>query len=61
MLWITYFIRLIFPAEFYAQTAAEAAIKLHPQIAFDEIAYINIHTQEPGVRIISNKGSNKLC
>ena len=45
-----------FPAEFHAQTAAEAAIKLHPQVAFDDIAHINIHTQEPGVRIISKQG-----
>ena len=45
-----------FPAEFHAQTAAEAAIKLHSQIDCDDIASIDIHTQEPGVRIISKQG-----
>jgi len=45
-----------FPAEFHAQTAAEAAIKLHSQINYDDIARIDIHTQEPGVRIISKQG-----
>ncbi|MBL6693938.1 MAG: 2-methylcitrate dehydratase [Proteobacteria bacterium] len=45
-----------FPAEFHAQTAAEAAIKLHSQIDYDDILSINIHTQEPGVRIISKQG-----
>jgi len=45
-----------FPAEFHAQTAAEAAIKLHSQINYDDIARIDIHTQEPGIRIISKQG-----
>jgi len=45
-----------FPAEFHAQTAAEAAIKLHSKVNIDEIIKIEIQTQEPGVRIISKKG-----
>jgi len=45
-----------FPAEFHAQTAAEAAIKLHSKFSFDEILNIEIQTQEPGVRIISKQG-----
>src|SRR5207247_2835361 len=41
--------KISFPAEFHAQTAVEAAIKLHPQIRerLDQIQRIVIHTQEP--------------
>lgn len=47
-----------YPAEFHAQTAAEAAILLHPQIAgrLDEIARIELTTQESAVRIIGKVG-----
>jgi 2-methylcitrate dehydratase len=50
-----------FPAEFHAQTAAEAAIKLSKKLSgkIDEITKIEIQTQEPGVRIISKKGPLK--
>lgn len=50
--------KISFPAEFHAQTAVEAAIKLHPQVAarLDEIERVEIMTQEPGVRIIDKKG-----
>jgi 2-methylcitrate dehydratase len=47
-----------FPAEFHAQTAVEAAIQLHPQVAprLDQIERIAIETQESGVRIIDKTG-----
>ena len=50
--------KISFPAEFHAQTAVEAAIQLHPQVAdrLDEIERVEIQTQEPGVRIIDKKG-----
>lgn len=50
--------KVAFPAEFHAQTAAEAAIRLHPQVAgrLDEIARITIETQESAVRIIDKTG-----
>tara|TARA_B100001027_G_scaffold115446_1_gene79669 strand:- start:151 stop:1539 length:1389 start_codon:yes stop_codon:yes gene_type:complete len=51
--------KVSFPAEFHAQTAAEAAISLSSEIKgkIHDITEIKIHTQEPGVRIISKKGS----
>lgn len=47
-----------FPAEFHAQTAAEAAIALHPQVSsrLDEVKSIDIRTQEAAVRIIDKDG-----
>ncbi len=50
--------KISFPAEFHAQTAVEAALALHPQVAprVDEIARITIETQEAGVRIIDKTG-----
>ena len=50
--------KISFPAEFHAQTAVEAAMTLHPQIAakFDQIDRVVIETQEPGVRIIDKTG-----
>ena len=50
--------KVSFPAEFHAQTAAEAAISLAPKIKgkIHDIKEIKIFTQEPGVRIISKKG-----
>lgn len=47
-----------FPAEFHAQTAAEAAIALHPQVRgrLDRIERIDIQTQEAAVRIIDKTG-----
>ena len=47
-----------FPAEFHAQTAAEAAIALHPRVRarLDEIERIDIRTQEAAVRIIDKTG-----
>jgi 2-methylcitrate dehydratase len=53
--------KISFPAEFHAQTAVEAAVKLHPQVKnrLDEIDKIVIETQESGVRIIDKTGPLK--
>ena len=50
--------KIAFPAEFHAQTAVEAALRLHPVVVkrLDEIAEIRIETQESGVRIIDKTG-----
>jgi 2-methylcitrate dehydratase len=50
--------KISFPAEFHAQTAVEAAMTLHSEIAsrMGEIERISIETQEPGVRIIDKTG-----
>jgi 2-methylcitrate dehydratase len=50
--------KVSYPAEFHAQTAAEAAIALHPQVRdrLDAIDTIRIHTQESAVRIIDKSG-----
>ena len=50
--------KISYPAEFHAQTAVEAAMKLHDEVRdrIDDIASITIETQEPGVRIIDKTG-----
>ncbi|AWN15671.1 2-methylcitrate dehydratase [Salinisphaera sp. LB1] len=50
--------KISFPAEFHAQTAVEAALTLHPEVAdrLDDIEKIVIETQESGVRIIDKTG-----
>ncbi len=50
--------KVAFPAEFHAQTAAEAAIQLHDQVAgrWDAIERIRIETQESAMRIINKTG-----
>jgi 2-methylcitrate dehydratase len=50
--------KISYPAEFHAQTAVEAAMTLHPQVAskLEQIDKIVIETQEPGVRIIDKTG-----
>jgi 2-methylcitrate dehydratase len=50
--------KISYPAEFHAQTAVEAAMKLHPEVArrLDDIDRIVIETQEPGHRIIDKVG-----
>jgi 2-methylcitrate dehydratase len=50
--------KISYPAEFHAQTAVEAAMRLHPQVKdrLGEIERIVIETQEPGVRIIDKVG-----
>ncbi len=50
--------KISYPAEFHAQTAVEAAMTLHREIAprLDQIERVAIETQEPGVRIIDKTG-----
>ncbi len=50
--------KIAFPAEFHAQTAAEAAIQLHPEIKdrLEDIHRIRIRTQESAMRIINKLG-----
>jgi 2-methylcitrate dehydratase len=50
--------KISWPAEFHAQTAVEAAMALHPEVAprLDEVEKIVIETQEPGIRIIDKTG-----
>ncbi|MFD1381928.1 2-methylcitrate dehydratase [Rhodanobacter aciditrophus] len=50
--------KISFPAEFHAQTAAEAAVTLHPQVKdrLDQIERIVIRTHESAIRIISKVG-----
>jgi 2-methylcitrate dehydratase len=56
--------KISYPAEFHAQTAVEAAMTLHGQIAsrigdmakIGDIDRVAIETQEPGVRIIDKTG-----
>lgn len=50
--------KISFPAEFHAQTAAEAAVTLHPEVKnrLDDIDKIVITTHESAIRIISKVG-----
>ena len=50
--------KISFPAEFHAQTAVEAAVKLHPQVRdrLSDIKKIVITTHESALRIIDKKG-----
>lgn len=47
-----------YPAEFHGQTAIEAAIRLHQEVAhrIDEVAEVRITTQEAAMRIINKEG-----
>ncbi|WP_305852442.1 bifunctional 2-methylcitrate dehydratase/aconitate hydratase [Halobacillus salinarum] len=50
--------KISYPAEFHAQTAAEAAIELHDEVKgrLNEIDRITITTHESAIRIIDKKG-----
>lgn len=50
--------KISFPAEFHAQTACEAAVRLHPQVKdrLHQIDRIVITTHESAIRIISKVG-----
>ena len=50
--------KISFPAEFHAQTAVEAAVRLHPEVAdrLDDIDKIIMTTHESAIRIISKEG-----
>jgi len=50
--------KISFPAEFHAQTAVEAAIRLHPQVRdrIEAIERVEIATHESAIRIIDKTG-----
>jgi 2-methylcitrate dehydratase len=50
--------KISYPAEFHAQTAAECAIELHPEVKdrLDEIEEVTITTHESAIRIIDKTG-----
>ena len=50
--------KVAYPCEFHAQTAAEAAIKLHPNVKdrLADIGKIVLATQKPALRIIDKQG-----
>ena len=50
--------KIKYPAEFHAQTAVEAAVKLYENVKskLNQIEKIVIRTQEPAIRIISKEG-----
>ncbi len=51
--------KVSYPAEFHAQTAVEAAMALHAQVAprLEQVERIAIETQQAGVRIIDKTGA----
>jgi 2-methylcitrate dehydratase len=50
--------KVSYPAEFHAQTAAEAAIHLHDEVdgRLDDIERVEVRTQESAIRIIDKRG-----
>ncbi len=50
--------KIAYPAEFHAQTAVEAAVRLHPQVRdrLNDIKRVVITTHESAIRIISKTG-----
>ncbi len=50
--------KVSYPAEFHAQTAVEAAMQLHPQVAarLEAIDHVAVETQQAGMRIINKTG-----
>ena len=50
--------KVSYPAEFHAQTAVEAAVKLHPQVTerLRDIERVEITTHEAAMRIIDKRG-----
>ena len=50
--------KVAYPAEFHAQTAAEAAVELYPEVKsrLEEIEKIEITTHESAIRIIDKQG-----
>ncbi|MBY8913539.1 bifunctional 2-methylcitrate dehydratase/aconitate hydratase [Bacillus sp. YC2] len=53
--------KVSYPAEFHAQTAAECAVLLHPEVQdrIEDIDRITIQTHESAIRIIDKKGPLK--
>jgi 2-methylcitrate dehydratase len=54
-------LKVSYPAEFHAQTAVEAAIKLHPLVCdrVEQIERVRIETQQSAARIIDKRGPLK--
>lgn len=54
--------KVSYPAEFHAQTAAESAVILHPQVKnrIDEIDRVVIRTHESAIRIIDKKARSTI-
>ena len=57
--------KIAFPAEFHAQTAAEAALQLHAQLAAagrttDDISRITIRTHAAAIRIIDKQACSPI-
>jgi 2-methylcitrate dehydratase len=50
--------KVSYPAEFHAQTAVEAAMRLHPQVAsrLEAIDHVVVETQQAAMRIINKSG-----
>ena len=50
--------KISYPAEFHAQTAVEAAVKLHPEVGerLDDVERVLLTTHESAIRIISKTG-----
>ncbi len=50
--------KISYPAEFHAQTAVEASVKLHPEVInrIEDIEKICVTTHESAIRIISKEG-----
>jgi 2-methylcitrate dehydratase len=50
--------KVAYPAEFHAQTAAEAAVSLHRSVAgrVEDVDHVEVWTQEPALRIIDKRG-----
>lgn len=48
-----------YPAEFHGQTAVEAGLRLHPEVArrLDDVERVVIETQESAIRIIDKNGT----
>lgn len=53
--------KVLYPAEFHAQTAVEAAVRLHPKVKgrLGHIERIELETQSAGLHIIDKKGPLK--
>ena len=53
--------KVLYPAEFHAQTAVECGVRLHPKVKdrLGLIEKIELETQEAGFRIINKKGPLK--
>ena len=53
--------KVSYPAEFHAQTAAECAVRLHPEVKdrIEDIDRITIMTHESAIRIIDKRAASQ--